>query len=506
MPENNVLLELKGVVKRFPGVIALDNVDFTVKKGQTHVLVGENGAGKSTLVNIVIGSYIPDEIKEMNFNGKPVVFTTPKDSISVGIAAVQQHFSLVPDMTIAENIFLNREMRKGRITVDFKTMIMDAENLIKDLGVELNPNSLVRSLSPGEQQIVEICKAISQKPKLLLMDEPTSGLKHEEIRRLFKIINRLKDMGMTILYISHRLEEIFEIGDWVTCLRNGKKIKDAPISELDHKQITKLIIGQEMSDKFPKEEVVFGDVVLRVKDLQNQKAKVPVKDVSFDLRKGEILGVYGILGSGKDELAHTIFGADKATGGTVEIDGSNCVINEPREAIKNGIGYLTDDRRNDGLVFTMGVMQNQTLAALKRFCKFDYIFPQKEHHESDSYIEKLRISTPGREFMVKNLSGGNQQKVVFSKWLISQAKILMFNEPTKGIDVGAKIEMFRIMVEQAKQGVGIIHFTSELDEVMGMADRILVMHSGRVVAEFQRGQVTKDELLRTATQKRKIAV
>ncbi|MBS4023228.1 MAG: sugar ABC transporter ATP-binding protein [Dethiobacter sp.] len=506
MPENDVLLELKGVVKKFPGVIALNNVDFTIKQGQTHVLVGENGAGKSTLVNIIIGAHIPDEINEMNFNGKTVAFRTPQDSFSAGIAAVQQHFSLIPDMTIAENIFLNREMRKGRITIDFNKMNLDAEKLIKDLGVELNPNSLVRSLSPGEQQIVEICKAISKNPKLLLMDEPTSGLKHGEIKRLFDIIGKLKDMGMTILYISHRLEEIFEIGDWVTCLRNGEKIADAPLNELDHQQITKLIIGQEMSNKFPKEEVAIGDIVLRVKNLQNQKSKVPIKDVSFDLKKGEILGVYGILGSGKDELAHTIFGADPATGGTVEIDACNCKINKPQDAIRNGIGYLTNDRRNDGLIFTMGVMQNQTLAALKRFCKFDYILPHDEQTESDLYIEKLKINTPGREFMVRNLSGGNQQKVVFSKWLISHAKILMFNEPTKGIDVGAKIEMFRIMVEEAKQGVGIIHFTSELDEVMGMADRILVMRSGEIVAEFQRGQVTKDELLRVATRKENIAV
>jgi len=501
--DDELLLEIKGVSKVFPGVKALDNVDFSVKKGEVHVLVGENGAGKTTLVKIIVGAYIPDSLEAMKFEGKDVSFSGPEDSINVGIAAVYQQFSLVPDMTVVENIFLGREMQKGTMSVNHAGMNEEAIRLINDLGVKLNINLLVRDLSVEDQQIVEICKAISQNPKLLLMDEPTAGLKHEEIERLFNVIQKLKDKGVTILYISHRLEEIFEIGDRVTVLRNGKKVMEIPLKETNHDQLVKLIIGREIEDKFPKESIKTGETILRVENLANRKTKVPLSDISFELKESEILGIYGILGSGKDDLAHTLFGLNPATGGSIKIVGKKCRIKNPKGAIKSKMGYLTEDRRKDGLVMSMTVKENQTIAALERFCVMDHIIDSKEKAESDRYIKKLDIRTPHREFLVENLSGGNQQKVAISKWLISQAKVLILNEPTKGVDVGSKVEVFRLMVEQAKMKKGVLFITSELDEVAAMADRIIVMRGGHMVAEFQHGETSKDELLRLATLKDK---
>jgi len=503
---NAVLLELKGVVKDYPGVRALDHVDFTMKKGETHVLVGENGAGKSTLVKVISGATGTNKLEEMNFNGKPIRIESPRDSLKAGIAVIYQHFSLVPHLTVASNIFLGQEKRKG-FRLDFKTMQEEAQKLIDDLGVDIDARLRVGELSAGDQQIVEICKAISRDPKLLIMDEPTSGLKSVEITRLFTIIEKLKEKGISILYISHRLEEIFEVGDRVTVLRNGQKVHEGNLKELDHAGITRLIIGRDLEEKFPKEEVPLGDVIFEVDSLENMKTKVLLKDISFQVREGEILGIYGILGSGKDELAETLFGLMPSTGGAMKVKGKERKIASPGDAIDSRMGYLTDDRRRDGLVDVMSVKNNLTMAAFARFNRL-YLQDSMQRDEAKEYVEKLRIITPGIETVVQSLSGGNQQKVVLGKWLISQADILMLNEPTKGIDVGSKVEVFRLMVEQARQKKAVIFLTSELEEVMGMADRVLVMRNGRVVAEYSRaqivsGEVTKDQLLLTATKKEK---
>ncbi len=502
--QQEILLEATGIVKDYPGVRALDRVDLTLMKGEVHVLVGENGAGKSTLVKVVSGATVPDQIDRVSFDGKPLRIGHPKESLDAGIAVIYQHFSLVPQMTVAENIFLGREIESsGRLNV--AEMQRNARALLDELGIDLDPRVRVETLGAGDQQIVEICKAISVDPKLLVMDEPTSGLKFAEIQRLFEIIARLKAKGITILYISHRLEEIFQVGDRVTCLRNGKKVHEGPLHELDHAGLTRLIIGRELEEKFPKLEVPIGDAVLRVKSLQNSVSRVLLRDVSFEVREGEILGVYGILGSGKDELANTLFGVTPAVGGSIEYKGQPCTIHGPRDAIANRIGYLTDDRRRDGLVSVMSVKNNLTLAALKQFTRL-YLRDSLQEAEARQYIDKLRIVTPHTETLAESLSGGNQQKVVLGKWLISQADVLLLNELTKGIDVGSKVEVFRLVVEQVEQRKAVVLLTSELEEAMGMADRILVMRNGRIVGEFERkqwlsGEVTKDELLRVATAK-----
>jgi len=505
--EKEVLLEMKGVNKSYPGVLALDKVDFTVEKGETHVLVGENGAGKSTLVKVISGATIPDAIKEMRFDGKPIQINNPKDSLDAGIAVIYQHFSLVPQMTVAANIFLGREKVTTGMRIDFQTMQEEAKALINELGVEIDARTRVEELSFGDQQIVEICKAVSQNPQLLIMDEPTSGLKLVEIRRLFEIISQLKKKGITILYISHRLEEIFEVGDRITVLRNGKKVSEGLLKNLDHASLTRLIIGRELEEKFPKEEVPIGEVILKADCLENLKTKVHLHDISLDVREGEVLGIYGILGSGKDDLANTIFGIFPATGGTLSVKGVERKIKSPRDAIACQLGYLTNDRHRDGLVEVMSVKNNLTLAALARFCSF-YLQDSLQNSESKQYINKLHIVTPSGETVVASLSGGNQQKVVLGKWLISQAEVLLLNEPTKGIDVGSKVEMFRLVIEQVRQKKAVVLLTSELEEVMGMSDRILVMRIGRIVGEYTRaqwvsGEITKDKLLRVATLKEK---
>jgi ribose transport system ATP-binding protein len=499
MGQSDVLLEITGLNKSYPGVQALDNVDFTIRRGETHVLVGENGAGKSTLVGYVTGAFIPDSVEKTVFDGNTVSFHTPKETLDAGIGAVRQHFSLIPTMTVAENIFLNRELTGFAGAIDLKQMRDQAQDLIDNLGVPISPLSTVEDLGPEDQQIVEICKAVAQNPKLLVMDEPTSGLRKKEVERLFGIIERLKTRGVTILYISHRLEEVFTVGDHVSVLRNGKKVADQPLSELDHKELVELIVGRAMGKEFPKESIAHGEIMLKAAHLENDGAKVPIHDVNVELRSGEIVGVYGILGSGKDTLANTIGGATPPTSGSLEIEGEAVTIRTPNDAIRHGIGHITDDRAGNGMLLELSVKQNTTIAALKKFCSFGYIRKTDERRVTDESIEKLKIRTPGREATIKNLSGGNQQKVVVAKWLLTDAKILILHEPTKGIDIGAKTEVFRLMSELARNGAGILFVSSELDELIGMSDRVLVMRNGRIVDELSGERLTEHELLAVGT-------
>ncbi|TVR06701.1 MAG: sugar ABC transporter ATP-binding protein [Spirochaetaceae bacterium] len=500
MDERRVnLLEMEGLTKTFPGVTALDHVDFAIPEHSVHVLVGENGAGKSTLVNIVSGAYTPDHCDAYRFGGHDVHLHNPRQALELGITAVQQHFSLVPDMPVADNIFLNCEPRKRSGLIDYQKMYRDASQIIEQLDVPINARWPVRQLSASDRQVVEICKAISRRPRLLLMDEPTSGLNSAEIERLFVVVRRLVKSGLTILYISLRLEEVFEIGEGVTVLRNGRKVAEMELKDTSHKELTHLITGFEIDDWFPKSEVAIGEPLLTVENLSNSNTSVPLHDITFSVRCGEILGVYGILGSGKDDLAHTLFGMIPATAGTISIDRNPVVMRDPARANAEGLGYLTEDRSRNGYVPLMSVAKNQTLVALKNFCRFDVIDYQKENRVSDEYIQRMRISTPSRSTVIKSLSGGNQQKVLFSRWLIADARVLLLNEPTRGIDVGAKVEMFRLMCQEAEQGKAICFFSSELDEIVGMADRVLVMCHGRIEGEFHRGRMTKQDLLVCAT-------
>jgi len=493
------ILELQGVTKTYPGVTALDGVDFRLREGEVHVLVGENGAGKSTLVGVVSGAIAPDRVGVMKFRGQEVSFDSPKDALDVGIATVRQHFSLVPTLSVAENILLNREpVRAGR-RIDMEKVREEAVNLLSELGVSLDPRKVVGDLGPEDQQIVEICKAISAKPSVLVLDEPTSGLNREEIERLFALIEGLRSRGVTIMYISHRLEEVFRIGETVTILRDGSLVHTGPLAELDHGSLVTHIVGREMGKTFPKENVPQGREMLRAESLSNEDTEVPLFDVSFSLHAGEILGIYGIMGSGKEALARTVAGAVPASSGTISVDGEAVQVRSPRDAIARGIGYVTDDRARDGLLLQMTVKQNETIAALSEFARLGYIRKDAERATADDYIRKMSIRTPSREALIRNLSGGNQQKVVISKWLIANSRILVVSEPTKGIDIGAKMDVFRLLVEQAKAGVGVLFISSELDELVGMCDRVGIMRDGRLVEMLPREELSTNELLRIAT-------
>ncbi len=499
MPENDVILELHGVTKYYPGVTALDGVDFTLRRGEVHVMVGENGAGKSTLVKVIVGDKQPEELGSFTVQGEEVRFSHPRDALMRGVAAVQQHFALSPDMSVAENIFLGNERRGKYVLLDDKAMNQAASELIEQLGVKINPSEDVRHLSPGDRQVVEICKALALDPAILVLDEPTSGLNREEVTRLFKILKSLKARGVSIIYISHRLQEVYEIGDVVTVLRDGKRVHTGPMNEVTHEELSELIVGRDVGAKYPKVEVPHGEPIFEVEGLQQDDTLVRLKDITFSIKAGEILGVYGIIGSGKDELARTLNGVTPPTGGRVRINGKPVELNSPKAAIRNGIGYLTDDRHGSGLVMTTSVKKNQTLVGLKKFTWLNHVLSAAEDKVSDHFIEKLRIRTPSRDFGVVNLSGGNQQKVVLSKWLIAESGVLILHEPTRGIDVGSKIEVFELMMEQAAEGRAVLFVTSELDEVAEISDRIIVMRGGKIAKTFDRHEVSQGELLRVAT-------
>jgi len=505
MVENGNIIEVRNLTKRYPGVVALDNVDLTVKKGETHILVGENGAGKTTLIKILCGATLPDECGKLYFDGKPAVINSPRDVIPLGIAAIQQNFSLVEDMTVADNIFLGREMSDRFGQIDYERTKADTRRLLNEMGVDINPAWRVSRLDMSHKQIVEICKALSQQPKLLIMDEPTSGLTSDEIKRLFEVIARLKSHGITILYISHRLEEAFEVGDRVTVLRNGKKVLEEELSKLNHAELTRHIVGYELLRRYPKETVEIEDVRLSVQGLENTNTRPTLKGVTFDVRAGEVLAICGILGCGKDELADTLFGRTPATGGTIRIDGKEVQIDQPRRAIQLGIGYLTAERHKDGLVELMSLRANLSLSSLERqFSRFGSLQLDKERNYAERYIKELQLHAPHTEIPVQKLSGGNQQKIVFGKWLLTEPRILILNEPTKGIDVGSKVSMFELMMQEVKKGMALILLTNELDEAIEMGDRIFVMRGGSIEAEISRkqildGTVTRDEVLRLAT-------
>ena len=512
MAEQQALVEIRNLSKGYPGVQALDDVDFTLLKGETHVLVGENGAGKTTLVKVLCGATTPDSFEKFEFDGKPTEIRKPRDAMDLGITAIQQHFSLVPHMTVAENIFLGREFATPLRPVDRDGMEREAKILLEQMGVDIDPQMPLYRLDMSHQQVVEIVKAFSQKPKLLVMDEPTSGLTRDETVRLFEMIRKIQDQGISILYISHRLEEVFEIGDRITVLRNGKKVEETKLSETTHAGLSQAIIGREVSRRYPKEEITAGEVLFSVRNLQNAETTPTLRDISFDVRAGEIVAFYGILGCGKDELADTLFGRKPATDGTLLMDDSEITVNDPKDAIRNRIGYLTADRHEDGIVEMMTLRQNLTLAALEeRFARFGAINEEEETKVAQEYMKDLQLHAPHPGVLVRNLSGGNQQKVVFGKWLLANARILILNEPTKGVDVGSKVHLFELMTRAAKEGAGVILMTAEAEEAVEMGDTIIVMRNGRIAGEYGRKdvvekKVTLDEVLRVATTKEREGV
>ncbi|PAB59519.1 xylose ABC transporter ATP-binding protein [Anaeromicrobium sediminis] len=501
------ILEMRNITKEFPGVKALDKVNFQVEKGEVHALCGENGAGKSTLMKILSGVYpYGTYTGDIVLKGEVQKFSNIADSEKKKIAIVYQELALVPQMTVAENIYLSNEpmIHKG-LTIDDEKLNYMAKELLDKLGLDIPTNTLVRDLGVGVQQLVEIAKALSKDVEILILDEPTAALTDSEVEAFFRIIKDLQKKGITFIIITHKLEEIFEIANTVTVIRDGLTISSDPIEDLDEDKIIKLMVGRELDDRYPKEVHQGEEVIMEVKDFSVYDVmnnKELVKNVSFQVRKGEILGVAGLMGAGRTELVMGLFGAyGKNTSGTISIDGKEVNINSPKDAIKNGLALVTEDRKGNGLVLGQSVMVNTTLASLKKVLSGGVLDENKEIFHSNKYVDDLLIKTPSIEQLVKNLSGGNQQKVVIGKWLMTDPKILILDEPTRGIDVGAKYEIYNLMNKLAKKGVAVVMISSELPEIIGMSDRILVMHEGSIKGELPRG-ASQEEIMYFATGRR----
>ena len=493
---NHPALQMKGITKTYPGVRALDSVSFDVAKGEVHALVGENGAGKSTLMKILAGAQ-PMDSGEIIINGEPVHITTPQKAMDLGISIIYQEFNLVPYLNAAENIFLGREP-KGTVPgfIDFKTMYSEAEKVIDQLGVKLNVRSPVNRLSIAQQQMVEIGKATSRNATIIAMDEPSATLTEHELKALFELIRSLKEKGVSVIYISHRLEEIFDIADRVTVLRDGHLVGVNEVSETDRDGIIRMMVGRELKEKIPKQFAEIGAPALTVKNLTRKEV---ISDINFTVRKGEVLGIAGLVGAGRTELARAIFGADPIDEGEISLNGDKVDIRSPRDAIRLGIGLVTEDRKALGLILGMVVRENISLANLDALTRLGFVNRRDEKKVAVQYIEDLMIKTPSPEQEVQNLSGGNQQKVVLAKWLFTQSKVLIFDEPTRGIDVGSKVEIYQLMNKLAATGAAIIMISSELPEILGMSDRILVMHEGRIAGELTREDATQEKIMSLAT-------
>ncbi|CCW34923.1 ABC-type sugar transport system, ATPase component [Chthonomonas calidirosea] len=490
------LLEMRHISKQYPGVKALDDVSFSLEHGEVHALLGENGAGKSTLIKILSGVTMADR-GEIYIEGKPVVIDNPQKAMDLGISTIYQEFNLVPYLSAAENIFLGREPQ-GMLPgfVDFKTLYREAQQLMDRIRARFDVRTPVNQLSVAQQQMVEIAKALGRKTKILVMDEPTATLTEHEIEALFDLIRQLRSEGISVIYVSHRLEEIFEICDRATVLRDGHYVATKKVAELTRDEIIRLMVGRELKEAIPKVVVPIGPPVLRVSHLNR---KGVLHDISFEVHRGEIVGLAGLVGAGRTETARAIFGADPIDSGTIEVDGKPVRIRSPRDAIRAGIGLVTEDRKQQGLVLGMAVRSNNTLSNLQALSAAGFIRLGKERSVAEKYRQELSIKTPTIEQTVKNLSGGNQQKVVLAKWLFAGAKVLILDEPTRGIDVRAKSEIYELMNELASQGVGILMISSELPEILGMSDRILVMHEGRIVGELRREEATQEKIMHLAT-------
>lgn len=485
------ILELKHIRKQFPGVLALDQVQFDIRPGEIHALMGENGAGKSTLIKIASGVYQPDE-GEVRVDGKPIKLGNPRDAQSHGIATIYQELLLYPELTVAENIFMGHAPRRRGGVLDWPEMRRRALEILASLNIhDMDVNRKVNTLTVGNRQRVEIAKALSMNARVLIMDEPTAAITEADVDRLFEIISLLKERGVGIIYISHRLNEVFEIGDRVTVLRDGKYIDTKLVAETTEDELIRMMVGRTIENLFPKLEAEIGKTVLEVKNLNR---KPLTRDISFKLHAGEIVGLAGLIGAGRSELAHVIFGYTPADSGTIEIDGTPVKINTPRHAMRHGIAYLPEDRGTQGLVREMNLRENVSMTVLTELSQASFINFREETNLARRMIEQLGIRAYSPAQIVGKLSGGNQQKVVVGKWLASNPKVLIVDEPTRGIDVGSKAEIHRLLSELAQQGMAILMISSELPEVLGMSDRILVMRDGAIVAEFSRDEATQENI------------
>ncbi|ABR48963.1 ABC transporter related [Alkaliphilus metalliredigens QYMF] len=499
------ILEMRNITKEFPGVKALDHVNFKVKRGEIHALVGENGAGKSTLMKVLSGVYPHGSYSgEIIVNGVEQKYNHIKESEAAGIGIIYQELTLVKQMNICENIFLGNEYKKVGI-INWNQAMRETNRLLKEVGLTDGPDTKIIHLGIGKQQLVEIAKAISKNVNILILDEPTAALNEDDSENLLNILRKLKEEGISCIYISHKLKEVKDIADTITILRDGKTIETLGNDEtISQNRIVTGMVGRELTQLFPRKEHVPGDVVLEVKDWTVYNPEVPdkkmINNVSFQARKGEILGVAGLMGAGRTELMMSLFGAyGVKQSGKLHIDGKEVKIKGPRDAIAKGLCYLSEDRKKSGLVLGMDIKENITLASLSKISNMAGISANEEIKVSEHYVKALNIKTPSIEQKTRNLSGGNQQKVVISKWLMAAPKILILDEPTRGIDVGAKYEIYNIMNELVEQGVSIIMVSSELPEVLGMSDRILVMHNGHFTAELGWKDLQQEDIMHYAT-------
>jgi ABC-type sugar transport system ATPase subunit len=491
------LLEIKNISKSFPGVKALKDVSLSVKYSQVLALVGENGAGKSTLMKILSGVYNMNA-GQILLEGKPVDLSSPLKSQQLGISIIYQELNLLLNMNIAENIFLGREQKRNGVLgefVDKKMMHKKARELLDRVGLDVDTGTLVGRLSTAQKQMVEVAKSLSFNAKLIIMDEPTSSLTDKETDILFNIIRTLRSQGVSVIFITHRLREIFEIADEVAIMRDGEMIAVKKAGETDENDVISGMVGRSIDDIFYKEKAPIGDVILEVKDLSTRSF---LKDISFTLRKGEILGFAGLVGAGRSEVVRAVFGIDRKETGEIYIDGRKTEINNTVDALRNGIGFVPEDRKEQALILPMNVRSNISLAALPAMKKRLFIDRQKEAAVAENYINILQIKTPSDKQIVYNLSGGNQQKIVIGKWMEISPKILILDEPTRGIDVKTKKEIYMLMSNLANQGVAIIMISSELPEIIGMSDRIIVMHEGRIKGEMPGKDATQEAIMKMA--------
>jgi ribose transport system ATP-binding protein len=498
MPD--VLLQLEGISKSFPGVRALDNVQFELQRGEVHALVGENGAGKSTLMKVIAGVY-PKDSGRILFNGKEVEIPNPRAAQQLGISMIHQELNLMPHLTVAQNIFIGREPRTNlRITLDEKKINEQTVTLLDLLRLNIDPRTKVGSLSVAKQQMVEIAKALSFNSQVLIMDEPTAALTETEIEDLFRVIRSLRDKGVGVVHISHRLEELKQISDRITVMRDGRYIDTKRTADVTVDQIIGMMVGRTIYESKPElPEHPSTEVVL---DARHLKRGNSIRDVSFQLKKGEILGFSGLVGAGRTEVMRAIFGADPLDAGEIYVQGKRANIRIPKDSVKSGIGYLSEDRKRYGLTLGMDVETNIVLAAFNKFLeRIGWVNTKKTHQTAANYVEKLAIKTPGLQQRVKNLSGGNQQKVVIGKWLTADTDILIFDEPTRGIDVGAKSEIYHLLNDLARQGKSIIMVSSELPEILRMSHRVVVMCEGRVTGELPIQDATQEKIMTLATQR-----
>lgn len=486
------MLTLKNITKTYPGVVALDKVSVSFKQGEVHAVMGENGAGKSTLIKIISGAIHPDPGGEILFDDRSYTQMTPALSAENGVAVIYQDINLVTPMTVAENMFMGRRMGKGYSKRRLNKL---AQEIFDEYGFQLDPGMRVERLSPANQQMVEIAKAISNNAKIMIMDEPTAPLAAAEVELLFSIIAKLKAKGVTVIYISHRMDEVFQITERITVLRDGRYVSTLRTADTNRQQLVNLMVGRELNENFPTRKTPVGEIILEAKNLTGNS----VENISFRLRKGEILGFAGLVGSGRSETMELICGAKKMDSGEVRIHGRKVHIASPASAIEHGIGLIPEDRKEQGVILFNTVKFNTSLSAMDKLTTFGFIREKKNRELAEKYRETLQIKIPHIDQMVVNLSGGNQQKVVLAKTLAADPDVIIFDEPTKGIDVGAKQEIYNLMNELVAQGKAIIMVSSDMEEILGMSDRIIVLHEGLVSGELQRNEFSQEQVLRLAS-------